>query len=197
LTVDPVVLAARAIFGIQTIVSRETDPLSPAVVTIGSIHGGNAGNVIPDEVRMQMSVRTYDDKVRKRILSSIKRQLDAEAAAADAPSPPSIKVTPGAKAVYNDPELTARLVDALRQNLGTESVIEMPAKMTSEDFSEYGRAGVRAVLLHIGAVSPVTLASGARTPDLHSPQWFPELEPTLRSLVAAEVVMLTELLTAR
>jgi amidohydrolase len=197
MTVDPVVLAARAILGIQTIVSRETDPLSPAVVTIGSIHGGNAGNVIPDEVRMQMSVRTYDDKVRKRILSSIKRQLDAEAAAADAPSPPSIKVTPGAEVVFNDPELTARVVDALRQNLGTESVTEMPAKMTSEDFSEYGRAGVRTVLLHIGAVSPATLESGAKLPDLHSPQWFPELEPTLRSLVAAEVVMLMDLLAAQ
>jgi hippurate hydrolase len=196
LTVDPIVLAARAILGIQTIVSRESDPLSPAVVTIGSIHGGTAGNVIPDEVRMLMSVRSYDEKVRKHILASIKRQLDAEAVAADAPSPPSIKVIPGTEAVYNDPELTARLVGALRQNLGDESVLEMPAKMTSEDFSEYGRAGVRAVLLHIGAVNPATLASGAKVPDLHSPQWFPELEPTLRSLVAAEVVMLTDLLAA-
>jgi hippurate hydrolase len=196
LTVDPIVLAARAVLGIQTIVSRETDPLSPAVVTIGSIHGGTAGNVIPDEVRMQMSVRSYDDKVRKRLLASIKRQLDAEAAAADAPSPPSIKITPGTEAVYNDPQLTARLVDALRRDLGPESVIEMPAKMTSEDFSEYGRAGVPAVLLHIGAVSPATLESDAKVPDLHSPQWFPELEPTLRSLVAAEVVMLSDLLAA-
>ena len=102
----------------QTIVSRETDPLSPAVVTIGSIHGGNAGNVIPDEVRMQMSVRSYDDKVRKHLLESIKRQLEAEAAAADAPSPPSIKITRGAEAVYNDPQLTARLVDALSPESG-------------------------------------------------------------------------------
>ncbi len=196
LTVDPIVLAARSILGIQTIVSRETDPLSPAVVTIGSIHGGIAGNVIPDQVRMLMSVRSYDEKVRKHLLASIQRQLDAEAAAADAPSPPSIKVTPGTEAVYNDPQLTARLVDALRQNLGADSVVEMPAKMTSEDFSAYGRAGVRAVLLHIGAVSPEKLASGAKLPDLHSPQWFPELEPTLRSLVAAEVVMLTDLLAA-
>ena len=194
LTVDPIVLAARAILGIQTIVSRESDPLSPAVVTIGSIHGGTAGNVIPDEVRMLMSVRSYDENVRKHLLASIKRQLDAEAAAADAPSPPSIKVIAGTEAVYNDPQLTARLVGALRQNLGDESVLEMPAKMTSEDFSEYGRAGVRAVLFHIGAVNPATLASGAKVPDLHSPQWFPELEPTLRSLVAAEVVMLTDLL---
>ena len=194
LTVDPVVVAARSIVGMQTIVSRETDPLSPAVVTIGSIHGGNAGNVIPDEVRMQMSVRTYDDKVRKRILASIKRQVDAEAAAADAPSPPSIKITPGAEAVFNDPKLTTRLVDVLRRDLGPESVVEMPAKMTSEDFSEYGRAGVPSVLLHIGAVNQEILASGTRVPDLHSPQWFPELEPTLRSLVAAEVVMLSDLL---
>ena len=195
-TVDPIVLAARAILGIQTIVSRETDPLSPAVVTIGSIHGGSAGNIIPDEVRMLMTVRTYDEKVRKHVLASIKRQLDAEAAAVDAPSPPSIKVTPGAEAVYNDPEVTAHLVAALRRDLGAGSAVEMPAKMTSEDFSAYGRAGVRAVLLHIGAVNPVALASGARLPDLHSPQWFPELEPTLRSLVSAEVVMLMELLSA-
>ena len=196
MTVDPIVLAARAILGIQTIVSRETDPLSPAVVTIGSIHGGSAGNSIPDEVRMLMTVRSYDEKVRKHLLASIKRQLDAEAAAVDAPSPPSIKVTPGAEAVYNDPEVTARLVAALRRDLGPDSAVEMPAKMTSEDFSAYGRAGVRAVLLHIGAVNPAALASGAKLPDLHSPQWFPELEPTLRSLVSAEVVMLTELLAA-
>jgi hippurate hydrolase len=195
-TVDPIVLSARAILGIQTIVSRETDPLSPAVVTIGAIHGGTAGNVIPDEVRMLMSVRSYDEKVRKHLLESIKRQLNAEAAAVDAPSPPSIKVVSGAEAVYNDPEATARLVAALRRDLGPDSAVEMPAKMTSEDFSAYGRAGVRAVLLHIGAVNPAELASGAKLPDLHSPKWFPELEPTLRSLVAAEVVMLTELLVA-
>lgn len=197
MTVDPIVLAARSIMGIQTIVSRETDPLSPAVVTIGAIHGGTAGNIIPDEVRMLMTVRSYDEKVRQHLLDSIKRQLNAEAAAADAPSPPSIKVTPGTEAVYNDPEITARLVAALRRDLGPDSAVEMPAKMTSEDFSVYGHAGVRAVLLHIGAVNPEALARGAKLPDLHSPQWHPELEPTLRSLVSAEVVMLTELLAPR
>lgn len=196
MTVDPIVIAARAILGIQTIVSRETDPLSPAVVTIGAIHGGTVSNIIPDEVRMLMTVRSYDKKVREKILASIKRQLDSEAAAADAPSPPSIKVEPGAEAVYNDPALTARLVAALHRDLGPDSAIEMAAKMTSEDFSAYGRTGVRAVLLHIGAVNPAALASGARLPDLHSPLWYPELEPTLRSLVAAEVVMLSELLVA-
>lgn len=193
-TVDPIVIAARAVLGIQTIVSRETDPLSPAVVTIGSIHGGTEGNIIPDEVRMQLSVRTYDVKVREHILASIKRQLEAEATAANAPAMPSVKVVGGTDAVYNDPALTSRLVSALRRNLGTDGVREMPAKMTSEDFSQYGRAGVSAVLLHIGAVNPTSLASGAKPPDLHSPMWAPELEPTLRALVTAEVIMLTDLL---
>ncbi len=145
---------------------------------------------------MLMTVRSYDEKVRTHLLESIKRQLNAEAAAVDAPSPPLIKVAPGAEAVYNDPEVTTRLLAALRRDLGSDSAVEMPAKMTSEDFSAYGRVGVRAVLLHIGAVNPEVLASGAKHPDLHSPQWFPELKPTLRSMVAAEVVMLTELLVA-
>jgi len=194
-TVDPIVIAARSILGIQTIISRENDPLAPAVITVGAIHGGTVSNIIPDEVRLLMSVRSYDPKVRERLLASIKRQLDGEAAAADAPSPPAIKVEPGAEAVWNDPDLVARLASALHARLGEGSAIEMPAKMTSEDFSAYGRAGVRAVLLHIGAVDPAKLASGVRVPDLHSPQWYPELEPTLHSLVAAEVVMVTDLLS--
>jgi hippurate hydrolase len=192
-TVDPVVIAARAIIGLQTIVSRETDPLSPAVVTVGAIHGGTVGNIIPDEVRMRLTVRSYDAKVRQHILASIKRQLDAEATAADAPTMPSIKIVGGTEAVFNDPEMTARLVSVLQRDLGASSVTEMPAKTTSEDFSEYGHAGVRAVLLHIGAVNPARLASGEKLPDLHSPYWAPELEPTLRSLVTAEVVILMDL----
>jgi hippurate hydrolase len=196
-TVDPIVIAARAVLGIQTIVSRETDPLSPAVVTIGSIHGGTGGNTIPDEVRMQMSVRTYDAKVRDHILASIKRQLEAEARAADAPTTPSVKVVGGTEAVYNDPALVSRLVSALRRDLSTDAVREMPAKMTSEDFSQYGRAGVSAVLLHIGAVNPATLAGGINLPDLHSPLWEPELKPTLGALVSAEVIMLMELLDTK
>jgi hippurate hydrolase len=193
-TVDPIVIAARAVLGIQTIVSRETDPLSPAVVTIGAIHGGTEGNVIPDEVRMQMTVRTYDGKVREHILASIKRQVEAETTAAGAPTMPSVKIVGGTDAVYNDPALISRLVSALQRNLGPDGVREMPAKMTAEDFSQYGRAGVSAVLLHIGAVSPAALASGEKLPDLHSPFWAPELEPTLRALVSAEVIMLMDLL---
>ena len=195
-TVDPIVIAARSILGLQTIVSRETNPLSPAVVTVGAIHGGTVGNIIPDEVRMLVSVRSYESRVREHILASIKRQLNAEATAAGAPEMPSINSLGAADAVYNDPALTARLATALRRDLGPGSATEMREEMTSEDFSQYGRAGVPSVLLHIGAVSAAALASGKELPDLHSPQWAPELEPTLRSMVAAEVVMLTELLAA-
>jgi hippurate hydrolase len=195
-TVDPIVIAARSVLGLQTIVSRETDPLSPAVVTVGAIHGGTVGNIIPDEVRMLITVRSYESKVRDHILASIKRQLDAEATAAGAPEMPTIKNLSSAEAVYNDPAVTARLVAALRRDLGPDSAVEMRQEMTSEDFSQYGRAGVPSVLLHIGAVSPAALASGKQLPDLHSPEWAPELEPTLRSMVKAEVVMLTELFAA-
>ena len=196
LAVDPIMIAARAIVGIQTVVSRETDTLSPAVVTVGSIHGGTAPNIIPDEVRMLLTVRTFDATVRKHVLESIKRQVDAEATAANAPQPPQFRIYESADTVYNDPIVTTRLVAALHRELGPDSAREMPPQMGAEDFSQYGQAGVRSVLLHIGAVDPADLASGRPLPYLHSALWAPQLEPTLRSMVAAEVVMLDELFRA-
>jgi amidohydrolase len=195
-TVDPIVIVARSILGIQTIVSRETNPLSPAVITVGAIHAGTVGNIIPDQAQMLLTVRSFDPKVREHLLSSLKRQLDAEATAADAPAMPSIKIVGGTDAVYNDPALTAHLTEVLSRELGANSVREMPALMTSEDFSQYGRAGAKTVLLHIGAVDPNELASGKIIPGPHSLLWAPQLEPTLRSMVAAEAVILTDLLNA-
>jgi hippurate hydrolase len=142
---------------------------------------------------MLLTVRTFDASVREHVLASIKRQVEAEAMAANAPQKPDVKVYDSADMVYNDPTVTTRLVTALRRNLGDASVREMPPQMGAEDFSQYGRAGVTSVLLHIGAVSPEDLASGKPLPYLHSSQWAPQLEPTLRSMVAAEVVMLGEL----
>jgi amidohydrolase len=195
-TVDPIVIAARSVLGIQTIVSRETNPLSPAVITVGAIHGGTVANIIPDQVQMLLTVRAFDPKVREHLLAAIRRQLDAEATAADAPAMPSIKIIGGTDAVYNDPALTAHITEVLSRELGENSVHEMPAQMGSEDFSQYGRAGAKSLLLHIGAVDPAELASGKILPGLHSPQWAPQVEPTLRSMVAAEVVILTDLLNA-
>jgi len=192
-TVDPVVMAARAVVGLQTVVARETDPFAPVVVTVGSIHGGSAANIIPDDVKLALSVRSFDPKSRERTLASIRRQLNAEAAAAGAVEPPSITVRPAAEAVYNDPDTTARAAEAIRRALGAEHAVEMPAKMTSEDFSAYGRAGVRAVLLHIGASDPAQLREHGVAADLHSPRWLPLLHPTLDAMVDGEVAVLHEL----
>ncbi len=200
-TVDPVVIAARTILAWQTIVSRENDPQSPAVITVGAIQGGTKNNIIPDQVQLLLSVRTFDPQVRTHTLEAIARIAKGEAAAAGAPREPLIEPTPGMlslEPVYNDPDLTSRLASALRKGMGAANVVEMPAKMTSEDFCEYGRAGVKAVLLHIGAVDPEKLAEARRTgipvPAPHSPQWAPVREPTLKAAVQAETTALLNLL---
>jgi amidohydrolase len=198
-TVDPVVLAARIVLALQTVVSRENNPVDPVVVTVGSIHGGTQGNVIPDEVRLQLSVRTYTPEVRTRTLAAIRRIAKGEAASAGAPREPQVDAPAQANnaPVYNDPSLTLRLAAALKKGLGEEKVVEMPQKMTSEDFAQYGLAGVPSALLHIGAVDPVKLAAARQTgipvPAPHSPQWAPEREPTIKMAIRAELTALLEL----
>jgi hippurate hydrolase len=141
-TVDPVVLAARIVLSLQTVVARENNPVDPVVVTIGSIHGGTQGNIIPDEVRLQLSVRTYTPEVRTRTIAAIRRIARGEAIAAGAPREPQVETPARAGApVYNDPPLTLRLAEALKKGLGEKDVVEMPQKMTSEDFAQYGLAG--------------------------------------------------------
>jgi hippurate hydrolase len=199
-TRDPVVMAARIVMALQTLVSRENNPMDPVVITVGSIHGGAQANVIPDQVQLQLTVRTFRDAVRKRVLASIAREVKGEALAAGAPREPVIEVTPGADAVYNEPVLTARMADAVRAALGSQNVTEMPAKMTSEDFASYGQAGVKAVLLHIGAVDPARLEQarqdGVALPGPHSPQWAPQYQRTIRAAITAETAVLFDLFGA-
>ena len=198
-TIDPVVIAARTVLALQTIVSRENNPVDPVVITVGSIHGGTQGNIIPDEVKLQLSVRTYTAEVRRRTLEAIRRVAKAEAMAAGAPKEPLVEGGGAGSAglVINDPPLTLRLAKALKVAMGDASVIEMPPKMTSEDFSEYGHAGVPSALLHIGAVSPANLekakATGIPVPAPHSPEWAPDREPTLKAAIKAETTELLEL----
>ncbi len=201
-TVDPIVLAARIVVALQTVVSRENNPVDPVVVTIGSIHGGTQGNIIPDEVRLQLSVRTYTPDVRTRTLDAIRRIAKGEAIAAGAAREPTVDAPAKAGTpVYNDPQLTLRLATALKRGLGDKNVIEMPQKMTSEDFAEYGVAGVPSALLHIGAVSPARMAAAKQTgipvPAPHSPEWAPDREPTLKAAIRAEAGALLELFTPR
>jgi hippurate hydrolase len=196
--IDPVVIAARVVLALQTIVSRENNPFDPAVITVGSIHGGSAWNIIPDQVKLQLTVRSFDPETHQRMLAAIAREAKGEALAANAPKEPLIEVRSGTDVVNNDPELTQRAVAVARTALGADRVVEMPAKMGSEDFSQYGLAGVRTVLLHVGAVDPAkleeSLKTGVPVPDVHSPFWAPVREPTIKAAITVETAILTDLL---
>jgi hippurate hydrolase len=197
-TVDPVVIAARTVLALQTIVSREKDPQEPAVVTVGSIHGGTKHNIIPDEVKLQLTVRTYSPEVRRQVLAAIARIARAEAAAAGAAREPAVAVVESTAATWNDPKLTARVAAALTRQLGADNVVESRREMASEDFSEYGLAGVPAVMFRLGAANPEALdkatAAGVELPSLHSSLFAPDRDPTLRTGVAAEMAVLLDLL---
>ena len=199
-TVDPVVLAARIVLGLQTIVSRENNPLEPAVVTVGSIHGGTVSNIIPDQVKLQLTVRSFDAALQKRLIGAIARQARGEAIAANAPKEPTVEVKNGTDPVINDAQLTQRMVAAARAELGVDNVVEMPAQMGGEDFSQFGLNGVRAVLLHVGAVDAARLEAarkaGESLPGVHSPLWAPEREPTLKAAIGAETAILLDLMKA-
>ena len=137
--------------------------------------------------------------IQIRTLAAIRRVARAEAESAAAPRAPEVIVTPSSDApVINDVQLTLRLANRLKEVLGEANVVEMPPKMTAEDFAEYGRAGVRSTLLHIGAVDPVRLKvarqTGIPVPAPHSPEWAPDRETTLKAAVRAEVTALAELL---
>jgi len=142
-TVDPVVLAARIVLDLQTLVSREINPVDPAVVTVGSIHGGSKHNIIPSEVRMQLTVRSTKDSVRKHLLDGIRRIAEAAAKGAGAP-PPEVKINPAefTPALHNDAKLTSSTVALFKDILGADKVVSRPPMMGGDDFSRYGRARV-------------------------------------------------------
>jgi hippurate hydrolase len=196
-TVDPIVIAARTVLALQTIVSREMDPTDPTVITVGSIHGGTKHNIIPDEVHLQLSVRSFSAATRAHLLASIERIAKAEAAAAGAPKPPVIGDAVAGQLTVNDPALTRRVAAVLKQALGDQNVFEQAPKMVSEDFSEYGRAGVPAFIFHVGAVVPAkydaSVADGTPLPALHSSLWAPDFRGTLPIGVRAEVAAALDL----
>jgi hippurate hydrolase len=185
-TVDPIVLAARIILDLQTIVSREVNPTDPAVVTVGSIHGGSKHNIIPSEVKLQITVRTTKDSVRKHVLEAIERLAKAAAEGARAPEP-IVKVDPGefTPALVNDSGLTQKTVDLLKEVLGPNNVKERPPVMGGEDFGRYGREGVPIFLYFLGTLSPERVLEAQREgkplPSLHSDLFYPVPEPTIKT----------------
>ena len=202
-TKDPIVVAAQTIVALQTIVSRETSPLDPAVVTVGSIHGGAKSNIIPDEVKMLLTVRSYKEEVRQHILASIARITKNIAAAAGIPEDraPIVKVsdTEVTPATYNDPKLTERLAGAFEKSLGADNVVKWPPIMASEDFGNFSLDNqIPSCMFWLGAIEPSKVAeskkSGKPLPSLHSSLFEPLPEPTLRTGVKAMTTAVLELM---
>ncbi len=183
-TKDPIVLAAHIITELQTIVSRETAPIEPAVVTVGSIHGGSKHNIIPNEVKMQLTLRSYSDDVRNHTIEAIKRISRGLALAAGLPEEkmPVLTVLEDHTApTYNDPELTRRLTKALKQKLGEANVQPKKPVMGGEDFGLYGRTAdkIPICIFWLGSFNPPT--DGSPLPSLHSSRFAPVPEPTIKT----------------
>ncbi len=196
-TIDPVVQAASLVMSLQTIVSRQVKPIEPVVVTVGSIHGGTKHNVIGDECRLQITVRTYSDSVRTAVLSSIKRQAMATALLYDAPEP-DIHIGEGTPSLLNDAELAGRMRAVFINTLGDECVLTDEPSMGGEDFSRYGRAGIPILLYRVGSVGQDRLDRFSKMqlppPSLHSSSYYPDIDLTLKigfkTMVAAALDLL-------
>jgi len=191
-TVDPIVTAAHLVTALQTLVSRRVNPVDPAVVTVGSIHGGAKHNVIPDEVKLQLTVRSYSDEVRKLLLDGIRQLARDTCQTFGCPKPPDVEIkdeyTP---AMYNDPALTRRAVEVFEAFLGEERVGEMVAAMGGEDFGRYHRSqGFPAFMFRLGVVKQSSWKQsqepgGEPLPSLHSSRFAPDPEPSLETGVRA------------
>jgi amidohydrolase len=196
-TIDPVVQAAELVLALQTIVSREVPPTEPAVITVGSIHGGTRPNIIGDSCHLEVTVRSYSDDVRELLLGGIERKAKAVAAGAGAPEP-TIFVGRGTPAVENDAALTARIEGVFRGLFGGGRVVPAEQAMGAEDFSRYGRAGVPILMFRLGSVTAARLdgyrARGEPPPSLHSAVYHPDAEPTLETGVVAMTAAALELL---
>lgn len=201
---DPIVIGAAIVGALQTLISRETNPLESGVVTVGSFQGGYKHNIIPDEATLKITVRSYEEGVRKNLLDGIKRIARAQALSAGVPENlmPIVKIesdmTP---ATYNDPALTTRVVKAMAASLGEARVMERPPSMGGEDFSQFGRTAddIPTFIYWVGGVDPATWRAAnegkiAPPPANHSPQFAPVPEPTLKTGVQAMTAAALELL---
>jgi hippurate hydrolase len=195
-SIDPIVQAAELILALQTLVSREITPTEPAVITVGSIHGGTKHNIIGDTCQLQITVRSYSDDVRKLLLDGIRRKAKAIADSYKAPEP-TVTVSEGTPALFNDEKLAARATAVLKSLLGDTKVVASEPSMGGEDFSEYGRVGVPILMFRLGSVDAKRLARfkelGQDPPSLHSPVFYPDVEESLSTGIPAMVAVALEL----
>ncbi|AMV36871.1 amidohydrolase [Planctomyces sp. SH-PL62] len=195
--VDPIVLAALAILDFQTIVSRDIPPTDPAVITVGSIHGGSKHNIIPDEVRLQLTLRSYKESIRLRLIEGIERRVKALAAAHQAPEP-TVEIVGSTPETSNDPGLYERLAPVLKRALGEDHVSVVDPVMGSEDFALYAQDGVPIMMFWLGTVPRERIqeaeARGLPLPGLHSKLYHPEAEASVAVGVRAMTAAVTDLL---
>ena len=190
-TIDPIVLAARIILDLQTIVSREVDPLNPCVVTVGSIHGGTKHNIIPNEVKLHLTVRTTKTEVRDHVLKAIDRIAKAAAMSARAPEPEvRVSLEEFTPATYNDVALTRKTAEVFVAALGAENVKDRRPVMGAEDFGRFSQGGVPILMFFLGTVSKdkhdaAQQPDGKPLPGMHTDSYAPLPEPSIRTGVRA------------
>jgi hippurate hydrolase len=194
------------ILALQTIVSRELRPIDAGVVTVGSIHGGTKHNIIPDEVKLQLTLRSYSDENRRMIFDAVKRITVNIARAAGVPpeKEPTVALASGDEftpALYNDPALGARLVPVWKRVLGDANVVEVDPEMGGEDFSRYGREEpkIPIFMFRIGTIDAARMAESRRVggtplPSLHSALFWPDPRPSIETAVKAMTASVIELM---
>jgi hippurate hydrolase len=202
-TRDPIVLASRIVVALQTLVSRENSPFDPAVVTVGSFQGGTKHNIIPDDVKLQLTVRSYTPEVRKKLLDGIARVARGEAIAAGLPEDrmPVVKVRePYTPSTYNTEKLSARLLELFGQHFGANRVVDAKAVMGGEDFSQYWLADKtkEATIFWVGGVPKAKWdavgGDESKLPSLHSPFWAPEAETVISTATEAMTIAALDVL---
>ncbi|MFO0823543.1 MAG: amidohydrolase [Gemmataceae bacterium] len=187
LTIDPVVLAARIILDLQTIVSREVNPQDPCVITVGSIHGGTKHNIIPNEVRLQLTVRTTKTEVRDHVLKAIDRMAKAAALAARAPEPEvKVNLEQYTPATLNDVALARKCAGVFRGVLGQENVRLRRPVMGAEDFGRFAEGKTPIFMYFLGTVSREKYEAsekpgGVPLPGMHTDSYAPLPEPSIRN----------------
>lgn len=190
-TKDPVVVGAAIVTAVQTLVSRNVNPQTPAVVTVGSFQAGAKHNIISDEAKLLLTVRSYDDATRAMLLEGIERIAKSQAMAFGAPEPEIFIEPDYTPSTYNDPELAAIAATAIGAAIGAENVNQVDPVMGGEDFSQYGRtdAKIPGLIFWVGAVHPdkweAAQDSALALPSLHSPFFAPDYQLTIETGVTS------------
>ena len=199
-TIDPILLASLVVVDLQSIVSREIAPGDPAVVTVGSIHGGTKHNIIPDEVKLQLTLRAFSESVRQQLLDGIRRRVEGLARAHQAPEP-TVEVEESTPPTINTPELVERIVPAFREVLGSDRVKKAAPVMGAEDFGLFGVGNIPICMYWLGTIDPARIEA-ARTqkkdlPMLHSSKYYPDPRPSIETGIRAMTAAVVKLLPTK